>query len=571
MQSSYSLHRFAWCAVAGAAGFTIWAACSEQGNNSVSASTAGTTSTSTATSGAGGSSATTTTTGGAGTGGSGAGGSGMGGSGAGGSGPGGGGPSVLQHHKNASRDGLYVEPAFTKAAAARIHMDTTFKATIQGPTYAQALYFESGPGGKDVVVAVTEQNRVYALDASNGTALWEKQVAQPVPQASLPCGNINPLGITGTPVIDAASRTLFFDAMTTPDGGTTRKRLIFALSMDDGSTRTGWPIDVSATVRSPTAFDSSVQSQRAALALLNGTLYVPYGGHWGDCGTYHGWVVGVPINDPTAPKAYATPARGGGIWGVGGIASDGTSLFVATGNTFQTNSTWGHGEAVLRLTAGPVFSGQAADYFTPSNWLALDAGDLDLGGSNAILVDVPGANPSQLVAAFGKNGVAYLMNRGNLGGVGTGNGTTGEAVASAKVSTSPIIQAAASYRTPTATYVAFGGELPGCAMHFGDISTFKIAATSPPTISMGWCGGFDGFGSPMVTTTDGQAEAVVWWVGAEGPNRLIGLDGDTGSIIFGGGGNGDAMTLVRKWTSPIVAKGRIFIAADNAVYAFTTQ
>jgi hypothetical protein len=506
--------------------------------------------------------------------GNGAGGSGQAGSGSGGTGlggAGGSGASVLQHHKNPWRDGLYVDPIFTKAAASKVHMDTTFKSTIQGPTLAQPLYFENGPAGKDVIIAVTEQNQVYALDSANGSVVWQKQVGTPVGAGNLPCGNIMPvLGITGTPVIDAPSRTLFFDAMTTPDGGSTKKRLIFALSLDDGSTRAGWPVDVSAVAKAgAVSFDSSVQSQRAALALVGGTVYVGYGGHWGDCGNYHGWVVGVPITNPSGVKAFATAARGAGIWGPGGIASDGTSLFVSTGNSMGTNGTWGQGEAILRLSAGPTFSGQTADYFAPSNWKPLDDMDMDLGGSGPVLVDVPGANPSHLVVALGKNGVAYLINRANLGGIGTGNGTTGEAVASMKIASNQIIQAAAAYTTSQGTYVAFNGVGMCAGGGFNDLSAIKISATTPPAISMGWCSAQGGFGSPIATTTDGRSEAVVWSIGG---GHLIAFDGDTGAKLMPAGSNAnDGMSEVANRQTPIVAKGRIFVAANNNVYAFKPQ
>jgi outer membrane protein assembly factor BamB len=474
--------------------------------------------------------------------------------------------SVLQHHKNATRDGAYIEPAFTKAAAAKLHIDSKFRAEIEGPTFAQPLYFAGGPRGKDVVIVATEQNQVYALDAATGATVWQKRLGSPVSRARLPCGNIETLGITGTPVIDAASRTLFVDAMTTPDDGTTKKHLIFGLSVDDGSTRAGWPIDVSVAVK---GFLSAVQSQRGALAVVGGSLYVAYGGHYGDCGEYRGWVVGVPLSDPRSVKSYSTAGRGGGIWAPGGIASDGTSIFVTTGNSFPI-STWTHGEAVLRLSAGPAFSAQPRDYFTPSNWKALDGTDADLGSSGPLLVDVPGANPSQLVVALGKNGVGYLVNRANMGGVGTGNGTTGEAIASAKVSPGVIITAAAAYTTPQATYVAIGGLGVGCPMHYGDVTALKISATSPPTLAVAWCAGQDGFGSPIVTTTDGRSDAIVWWLTAEGSNQLMGFDGETGKKIFATSGAGDAMTHITKFNSPIVAKGRIFVASDTRVYAFTT-
>jgi len=140
--------------------------------------------------------------------------------------------NVTQYHNHETRDGLYVDPALTRAAAAGLKRDLTFQGIISGNVYAQPLYLEDGPGGTAMIIAVTESNNVYALDAANGSILWQRHVGQPVPRANLPCGNIDPVGITGTPVVDLPSRTLFFDAMTTPDSGTTRKHLIFALNVN---------------------------------------------------------------------------------------------------------------------------------------------------------------------------------------------------------------------------------------------------------------------------------------------------------------------------------------------------
>src|SRR5262249_15303750 len=154
--------------------------------------------------------------------------------------------------------------------------------------------------------------------------------------------------------------------------------------------------------------------------------------------------------------------RGGGIWAPGGLASDGASIFAATGNTIGAG-TWSHGEAVLRLQAGAVFSGSTADFFTPSNWHALDNGDGDVGGSGPGLGELPGGAPSRLVVALGKNGVAYLLDRSNLGGTGTGDGTTGEGVASARVASGVIINAAAAYTTGQGTYVAMRAAGVACA------------------------------------------------------------------------------------------------------------
>src|SRR5262249_7307525 len=138
--------------------------------------------------------------------------------------------SVAGHHNHGSRDGLYIDPAFTQTAAAGLRRDTNFNGTIAGNVYAQPLYVENGPEGRTMVIAVTESNNVYALDAADGKVIWQRHLATPVSRSSLACGNIDPLGITGTPVIDLPSRTLFLDAMTTPDGGTTKKHLLFGLN-----------------------------------------------------------------------------------------------------------------------------------------------------------------------------------------------------------------------------------------------------------------------------------------------------------------------------------------------------
>jgi len=173
-----------------------------------------------------------------------------------------------------------------------------------------------------MIIVATETNRVYALNASTGSVIWQRSVGAPV-TSGLRCGNTNPLGITCTPVVDLGSRSLFFDAMIS---GATIKHLIFSLNVDTGATRSGWPVDVNAKARyNGLTFTSSIQNQRGALGLVNGVVYVPYSGNSGDCGNYRGWVVGVPINNPSTVTAWATRARGGGIWGHGGVASAGTN------------------------------------------------------------------------------------------------------------------------------------------------------------------------------------------------------------------------------------------------------
>ena len=482
---------------------------------------------------------------------------------------------VLMHHDNPSRNGLYIDPLITRAAAPGTHRDATFSAPLPGPMYAQPLYVANGAGGKPMLIVATEQDDVVALDASSGSQIWMKNLGTPVPLSKLSCGNIDPVGITGTPVIDPASRTIYLDAMTTPDAGTTKRHLIYALSLDDGSILPGWPVDVNTLGFGGVAFNSADQNQRGALLITSGYVYVPYGGFWGDCGAYRGWVVAVPVANPSGATAWATGGPGGGIWAPGGLSSDGTSIFAATGNTFSA-STWMGGEAIVRLGQGASFSGMTADYFAPSNWQNLDAADLDLGGSGPVVIDVPGAMPSQLAVALGKDGVAYLLDRSNLGGIGTGNGSTGEGLFSAQVSSGEIITAAAAYTTASGTYVVFSSESGSSGTtcpsgSAGNLIALRIAATAPPTFSTAWCAANNGTGAPMVTTTDGSSQSIVWTVGSEGTNRLYAYDGETGATLFNGGGSNDAMTFVRRFSTPIAAAGRVFVAADSQLYAFTTS
>lgn len=485
--------------------------------------------------------------------------------------------SVLQHHNHASRDGVYVDAALTKASVANLHIDTTFaSATLSGPTYAQPLYLAANGSGPDLVIAVTEQNRVYAFNAATGALVYNVLLGHTLPQAQLAslasfCGNIDPLGITGTPIIDEATRTLYLDAMISADGTATNARhQVFALNADTGATLSGWPVDLNSKVPTTggTSFNSLVQNQRGALALLGGKVFVPFGGHIGDCGSYHGWVVGISTADPTQVSAWATRAIAGGIWAPGGIASDGTSLFIVTGNTeanpnnFAPPSSWQDGEAIFRLAPSLAPVSQNADYYVPTNWSTMDQGDQDLGGANALVVDVPGATPSSLIVALGKDGKAYAVNRANLGGISAGTSV-------ATVAGNAIITAPAAYATSSGSFVVFKGNGSGCPSgQSGGLTALKIGATSPPSISVAWCGGPSTNDSAAVSMSDAQGQdAIVWIVGSD--NKLHGLDANTGTSVYAGGTGTDTMSTVQKFETPIVANGRVFVAANNQVYAFT--
>jgi hypothetical protein len=212
------------------------------------------------------------------------------------------------------------------------------------------------------------------------------------------------------------------------------------------------------------------------------------------------------------------------------------------------------GEAIIRLQAGPTWTGMPTDYWAPTNWFSLDNGDTDLGGVSATVVDVPGATPSQLVLALGKDSNAYLINRNNLGGITS-------PVAQANVSGTNRGTSAVTYHTSQGTYFAFHNES-------NTIRAYKITPTNPPTITFAWSMSQTGRGSPWVTTTDGTNNVIVWVAGVSGDQRLHAYDGDTGAVIYAGGGTNELMAGTRQWNTGMVARGRIYFGADNKVYAF---
>jgi len=479
------------------------------------------------------------------------------------------GVSVTQYHNSAARDGVYLDPRMTRAAAATLHFDTTFtRPTITGPIFAQPLYVAGSAGRPDLVIVATEQDHVLAYNAANGSMVWDRSLGTPVPRAQLPCGNFNPVGVTGTPVIDPATRTIYVDGMVM---GTGIQHLVFALDADTGTVKTGWPVDLNATARftlpnggGNLAFTSSIQNQRGALALVGGRVLVPFGGHVGDCQMYHGWVVGITASDPTQVTGWATRGFGGGIWGPGGIASDGTSAYVATGNTMgqvsnplSAPANYSDGESLFKLPPSLAFSGQNTDFFAPTDWANLDRTDADLGGTGPILVTVPGATPSNLVVGLCKDGRAFVVNRANMGAMSP-------PIAATPVSSSTIITAAATYTTAGGTFVVFRGNGVNCPSGTGGLTAFRVTAANPPAVQTAWCGGPGTNASPAVSVTNAQGGDAVVWIMSN--NRLQGLNGDTGAVVYNGGA--DAIAGVQSFQTPIVVNGRVFLVG-NQLYAYT--
>lgn len=213
--------------------------------------------------------------------------------------------SVLTYHGGIDRRGHFIVPALTWERARTLRLDGAFHAKFSGHTYAQPLYWRAAEPDASLLVVATEDNVVRALDSKSGREVWSRSLGAPVPLSALPCGNIDPVGVTGTPVIDAAREAIYLDAAVGGDKGP--RHLVHALSLKDGSDIEGWPIDITeALAKAHQSFEPLYQNQRGALSILKGTLYVPFGGHYGDCGDYRGFVVGISLADSQRVVSWAT-------------------------------------------------------------------------------------------------------------------------------------------------------------------------------------------------------------------------------------------------------------------------
>ncbi|GAA4634756.1 hypothetical protein GCM10023196_077520 [Actinoallomurus vinaceus] len=267
-------------------------------------------------------------------------------------------------------------------------------ARLDGAVYGQPVVV----GGMAYVG--TENDTVYALDLATGRQAWKRHLGTPVPQSALPCGNIDPLGITGTPAYDATTRTVFVAAETTGAHHT-----LVALNAADGRVRFTRGLDVAA------GRDRSTEQQRGALTVAGGRVYVPFGGLDGDCGNYVGYVAASRTDGTGSVAAYAVPtSRMGGIWAPSGPAVDASGdVYVAVGNGASLGGAYDGSDSVLRLS--PDLS-RRLSYFAPKNWGAENSEDQDLGSTGPLLL------PGGRVLIAGKTGDIYLLDARDLGGIG---------------------------------------------------------------------------------------------------------------------------------------------------------
>src|SRR5215469_13972883 len=180
--------------------------------------------------------------------------------------------SVAAYHGDIGRSGHFVVPALTWERARSLHLDSGFQPRFSDHLYAQPLYWQPPRSSAAMLIVATEDDEVHAIDARSGNEIWTRPVGRPVALSTQPCGNIDPLGITGTPVIDEATQAVYVAAMVSDASGAHHR--IFALSLKDGSLLPGWPVDVaSALAAKGQRFDTRVQNQRGALANLDGRIY----------------------------------------------------------------------------------------------------------------------------------------------------------------------------------------------------------------------------------------------------------------------------------------------------------
>jgi hypothetical protein len=458
--------------------------------------------------------------------------------------------SVTSYHNGPARDGAFIAPGLSWGAASTLHVDANFQGAVKGAVYAQPLYWRPPGAAHGMLIVATEADEVDALDADTGRTVWRTQLGRPVPLAQLPCGDIDPLGITGTPVIDAARGVVYLDAMVEQDGAP--QHLVFGLGLSDGKIMPGWPVNVQQALRGN--FDPALQNQRGALMLLGQRLFIPYGGQFGDCGDYHGIVLGLATDPPHFLAAWATRGSKGGIWAPGGISAADGALFFTTGNT-DAGADWADGEGVFRLAPDLARNPDPRAFFAPGNWKALDDEDLDISGVAPLPFDLPGG--ARRLLALGKDGDAYLLDRDNLGGF---NGQ----IASLHVANSVIITGPAAFpgaaATETLVFQARNALCPDGAFSGG----LAALALSAHAIRPLWCAALRGRGAPIVTTTDGHADPIVWVDGAEGDERLHAFRGDTGAPLF----TSAAIPGVRRFATPIAANRHLYIAGEGRIVAF---
>jgi outer membrane protein assembly factor BamB len=416
------------------------------------------------------------------------------------------GASWTTYYGDASRPGRSTDGPTTAAAKKQ-----WASPTLDGDLYAQPIL------AGDRMIMGTENDTVYSLNAADGTIAWQTHLGTPVAGKSLPCGNVDPVGITSTPVVDVSAGRVYAVGMVQP-----AQTVLFDLDLATGKLIASTVVDVPGS-------NPLTQNQRSALTLAGGKVFVPFGGRFGDCGSYHGRVVSVPVTSAGlgAAASYTLPTQNeGGFWAPPGasVAKDG-SLYLTAGNS-SSGGAFDQGDSVVRISADL----QLLDSFTPSNWKALNASDLDLGTTGPVLL------PGNRVFQVGKEGVGYLLDAQKLGGIG------GELHAANVCGTSHAFGA-----------VARDGE----TVYVPCLDRLVQVTVSGDGFSVGWSATLDTPGPPIV------AGGAVWTV-TTGSGDLVALDPATGKTVAAQ----HVGEVPSRFTSLAAGGGRVVVGAGRVLLAF---
>jgi hypothetical protein len=493
---------------------------------------------------------------------------------------------VLTHHNDNARTGQNLnETVLTLSNVNSLSFGKLGSYTIDGIAHASPLYLPNvnvpGVGLRNIVYVATEHDSVYAFDADvSGNPLWKVSFINPaagitpVPNGDTgECCDITPeIGITGTPVIDPATGTLYV-VVKTKESGSYFQRL-HALDVTTGAEKLGGPVLIQASVTGTgtgssggtLSFNQLRENQRTALLLYNGVVYMGFGSH-GDNQPYHGWLLG--YNATTLQRVLvfnSTPnGEGGGIWqSGGGLAIDAAgNFFFATGDGSYSVNTGGidYGDTFLRFNPA---SG-VVDYFTPHDQATLDGSNLDLDAGGMILLpDQPGAHPHLLVSA-GKNGTIYVVDRDNMGHYNTTDHNV-QTLENIFPFGTPL---PGNYSSP----VYFNG-----AVYFGPVADvvqmfrltnglFSTAPTSTTPQTFGYPGG------ALSISANGTSNGILWAIqkNASGGGTLHAYDASNLAFELYNSdqaGTRDTFDAAAKFSIPVVVNGKVFVASEGRLTIF---